>query len=151
VKNCFIHEEEKEEEMSALKKILIVDDSQLIHSMYRLVLNRYSGCHIVDAMNGLEALDVLSTESDFDLILLDINMPVMNGIQFMEKIRKENIYRQIPIIVISTEGKEKDTMKALKLGAWGYIVKPFKPNMLYELIEKVLTRKPPFLETVKSG
>jgi two-component system chemotaxis response regulator CheY len=137
--------------MPALSKILIVDDSQLIHSMYRLVLNRYSGCNIVDAMNGLEALDILSREADFDLILLDINMPVMNGIQFMEKIRKENIYRQIPIIVISTEGREEDTMKALKLGAWGYIVKPFKPNMLYELIERVLAKKPPFLEAVKSG
>ncbi len=136
--------------MPGLSKILIVDDSQLIHSMYRLVLNRYNGCRIVDAMNGLEALDVLSRESDFDLILLDINMPVMNGIQFMEKIKTENIYRQIPIIVISTEGKEEDTLRALKLGAWGYIVKPFKPNMLYDLIEKVLEKKPPFLAAQKN-
>lgn len=128
--------------MSGLNKILIVDDSQLIHSMYRLVLNRYSGCSIVDAMNGLEALDVLSRENNFDLILLDITMPVMNGIQFMEKLKKENVYRQIPIIVVSTEGKEEDTLQALKLGAWGYIVKPFKPAMLYELIEKVLAKNP---------
>ncbi len=134
--------------MAELNKILIVDDSQLIHSMYRLVLNKYGGCKIVDAMNGLEALDVLSRESNFDLILLDINMPVMNGIQFMEKVKQENIYRQIPIIVISTEGKEEDTLRALKLGAWGYIVKPFKPPMLYELIEKVLAKKPPFLTAV---
>jgi two-component system chemotaxis response regulator CheY len=134
--------------MAELHKILIVDDSQLIHSMYRLVLNKYSGCRIVDAMNGLEALDVLSRESNFDLILLDINMPVMNGIQFMEKVKKENIHRQIPIIVISTEGKEEDTLRALKLGAWGYIVKPFKPPTLYELIEKVLAKKPPFLAAV---
>jgi len=58
--------------MSALNKILIVDDSKLIHSMYRLVLKRYEGCIIADAMNGLEALEALSRESDFDLILLDI-------------------------------------------------------------------------------
>jgi two-component system, chemotaxis family, chemotaxis protein CheY len=135
--------------MAELNKILIVDDSQLIHSMYRLVLNRYAGCRIVDAMNGLEALDVLSRESNFDLILLDINMPVMNGLQFMEKVKKENIYRHIPIIVISTEGKEEDTLRALKLGAWGYIVKPFKPPMLYELIEKVLAKKPPFLAAAR--
>jgi two-component system chemotaxis response regulator CheY len=136
--------------MPALSKILIVDDSQLIHSMYRLVLNRYEGCKICDAMNGLEALDILSRENSFDLILLDINMPVMNGIQFMEKLRKEKIYRQIPIIVISTEGKEEDTLKALKLGAWGYIVKPFKPHVLYELIEKVQAKKPPFLAAMKN-
>ena len=127
--------------MSELNKILIVDDSQLIHSMYRLVLNRYKNCKIVDAMNGLEALDVLSRENDFNLILLDINMPVMNGLQFMEKIKNENIYRHIPIIVISTEGKEDDTLRALQLGATGYVVKPFKPHMLYELIEKILSRK----------
>jgi two-component system chemotaxis response regulator CheY len=135
--------------MAELSKILVVDDSQLIHSMYRLVLNRYGGCRIVDAMNGLEALDVLSRESNFDLILLDINMPVMNGLQFMEKVKKENIHRHIPIIVISTEGKEEDTLRALKLGAWGYIVKPFKPPMLYELIEKVLAKKPPFLAAAR--
>ena len=131
----------QEDDMSELNKILIVDDSQLIHSMYRLVLNRYKSCKIVDAMNGLEALDVLSKENDFNLILLDINMPVMNGLQFMEKIKNENIYRQIPIIVISTEGKEEDTLRALQLGAAGYVVKPFKPHMLYELIEKILSRK----------
>jgi two-component system chemotaxis response regulator CheY len=136
--------------MPGLHKLLIVDDSQLIHSMYRLVLNRYDGCKIFDAMNGLEALDILSRESSFDLILLDINMPVMNGIQFMEKLKKENIYRQIPIIVISTEGREEDTLRALKLGAWGYVVKPFKPHMLYELIEKVLAKKPPFLSAARN-
>jgi two-component system chemotaxis response regulator CheY len=136
--------------MSGLNKILVVDDSQLIHSMYRLVLNKYSGCRIVDAMNGLEALDILSTENDFDMILLDINMPVMNGLQFMEKIKKENIHRHIPIVVISTEGKEEDTLRALKFGAWGYVVKPFKPPMLYELIEKVLAKRPPFLAAAQN-
>ncbi|OGW27173.1 MAG: histidine kinase [Nitrospirae bacterium GWC2_42_7] len=137
--------------MTGLNKILVVDDSQLIHSMYRLVLHRYAGCRILDAMNGLEALDVLSKESDFDLILLDINMPVMNGIQFMEKLKKDNLYRKIPIIVISTEGKEEDTLTALKLGATGYVVKPFKPHMLHELIEKVLARKSLATIGAKSG
>lgn len=137
--------------MSSLSKILIVDDSQLIHSMYRLVLNRYNGCRISDAMNGLEALDILSRESDFDFILLDINMPVMNGLQFMEKIKNENLYRHIPIIVISTEGKEEDTLRALKLGAWGYVVKPFKPHVLYDLIEKVIAKKPPYLNAARGA
>jgi two-component system chemotaxis response regulator CheY len=127
--------------MLELNKVLIVDDSQLIHSMYRLVLNRYKDCKIVDAMNGLEALDVLSRENDFSLVLLDINMPVMNGLQFMEKIKTEKLYRHIPIIVISTEGKEEDTLRALQLGASGYVVKPFKSHMLYELIEKICAKK----------
>lgn len=124
-----------------LNKVLIVDDSKLIHQMYRLVLMRYKGCALLDAMNGLEALDILSRENGIDLILLDINMPVMNGVQFMEKLKKEGLYRNIPIIVISTEGKEEDTIRAMKLGAWGYIVKPFKSEALYELLEKVITKK----------
>ena len=127
--------------MSELNKILIVDDSQLIHSMFRLVLSRYKNCKIVDAMDGLEALNVLSRENDFNLILLDINMPVMNGLQFMEKIKNENMYRHIPVIVVSTEGREEDTLRALQLGATGYVVKPFKVNMLSDQIEKILSKK----------
>jgi two-component system chemotaxis response regulator CheY len=127
--------------MITLKNVLIVDDSQLIHNMYRLIMQRYNGCRLVDAMNGLEALDILSKESDFDIILLDINMPIMNGIQFMEKLHDEFLYRYIPIIVISTEGREEDTLRALKLGAAGYVVKPFKPHLLHELIEKIIRKK----------
>ncbi len=122
-------------------KVLIVDDSKLIHQMYKLVLMRYKNCTLMDAMNGLEALDILSREKGIDLILLDINMPVMNGVQFMEKLKKDGLYRHIPIVVISTEGKEEDTIRAMKLGAWGYIVKPFKSESLYELLEKVISKK----------
>jgi len=132
--------------MKTLKKVLVVDDSKLIHQMYRLVLMQYK-CAIVDAMNGLEALELLSKEKDMDLILLDINMPVMNGIQFMERLKETGLYKHIPIIVISTEGKEEDTLRALKLGAWGYVVKPFKSEALYGLIEKLQAKKPsPLME-----
>jgi two-component system chemotaxis response regulator CheY len=124
-----------------LNKVLVVDDSKLIHQMYRLVLMRYKNCTLMDAMNGLEALDILSRENGIDLILLDINMPVMNGVQFMEKLKKDNLYRNIPIIVISTEGKEEDTIRAMRLGAWGYIVKPFKSEALHDLLEKVIAKK----------
>jgi len=129
--------------MSALNlnKVLVVDDSKLIHQMYRLVLMRYKNCTLMDAMNGLEALDILSRENGIDLILLDINMPVMNGVQFMEKLKKDNLYRNIPIIVISTEGKEEDTIRAMRLGAWGYIAKPFKSEALHDLLEKVIAKK----------
>lgn len=119
-----------------LKKILVVDDSALIHQMYRLVMNRYN-CTIVDAMNGQEALDVLTMQHDIELILLDINMPVMNGLQFLEKAAQSGIVKRIPVIVISTEGKEEDTIRGLKLGARGYLKKPFHPAALHELIDKI--------------
>jgi len=119
-----------------LKKILVVDDSALIHQMYRLVLNRYN-CSIVDAMNGQEALDILAVQSDVDLIVLDINMPVMNGLQFMEKAARTGIVKRIPVIIISTEGKEADTIRGLELGASGYLKKPFQPATLHEMIERL--------------
>jgi two-component system, chemotaxis family, chemotaxis protein CheY len=120
-----------------LKKVLIVDDSPLIHQMYRLVLNRYS-CGIVDAMNGQEALDLLEVNKDVQLILLDINMPVMNGVQFMEKAGTLLATRKIPVIIISTEGKESDTIRGLQLGAKAYVKKPFNPDLLHDLITKLL-------------
>jgi len=92
-------------------------------------------------MNGKEALDRLYVESGIDLILLDVNMPVMNGIQFLETLKKEGKFTNIPIIIISTEGKEEDTKRGLTLGAKGYIVKPFKSVMLHSLIENILKRE----------
>jgi two-component system chemotaxis response regulator CheY len=131
--------------MAELRKVLVVDDSKLIQQMYRLIFSKYKGCQVLGALNGLEALDVLASQDGIDLIVLDINMPVMNGVEFMQKLKSEGLYRHIPIIVISTEGKEEDTRKALKLGAWGYIVKPFKTEMLYEMVDKVLAKKPAYL------
>ncbi len=120
-----------------LRKILVVDDSALIHQMYRLVMSRYK-CEIVDAMNGQEALDLLALQNDVQLILLDINMPVMNGVQFLEKASALGITRRMPVIIISTEGKEEDTIRGLKLGARGYLKKPFNPSDLHDLIDKII-------------
>jgi len=122
-----------------LKKVLIVDDSALIHQMYKLVFMRYRECHLVSAMNGLEALDKLSQEDGIELVLLDINMPVMNGLQFLENLQKEGHHKGIPVIIVSTEGKEEDTLRGLSMGARGYVKKPFQPAELHSLIEKIFT------------
>jgi two-component system chemotaxis response regulator CheY len=119
-----------------LKKVLVVDDSALIHQMYRIAMAPYR-CEFVDAMHGEEALDILATQQDIQLILLDINMPVMNGVQFLEKAGPLGLTGRIPVIVISTEGKEDDTLRALQLGAKGYLKKPFKPAELHGMIEKL--------------
>src|SRR5512140_530931 len=114
-----------------LKKILIVDDSSLLHQMYKLVFMRYKGCKVVSAMNGLEALDKLSQEDGIELVLLDINMPVMHGLQFLQNIQEDGNYKGLPIIIVSTEGKEEDTLRGLAMGARGYIKKPFQPAELH--------------------
>jgi len=125
------------QERGMLRKILAVDDSALIHQMYKLFLSRYKNCRLVSAMNGLEALDKLGQEEGIDLILLDINMPVMNGLEFLQRVQKEGAYKDIPVIIISTEGKEEDTIRGLKMGARGYVKKPFQASELHSLIEKI--------------
>jgi two-component system chemotaxis response regulator CheY len=119
-----------------LKKVLVVDDSALIHQMYRMVLMRYR-CDIIDALNGQDGLDKLAKNADASLILLDINMPLMNGLEFIKKVKELGHYNHIPIIIVSTEGKEEDTMRGLSLGAKGYVKKPFQPSDLHTLIEKL--------------
>jgi two-component system chemotaxis response regulator CheY len=119
-----------------LKKVLVIDDSALIHQMYKMVLMRYR-CAIVDALNGQEGLEKLQKHPDASLILLDINMPVMNGIEFIKKLKELEKYNNIPIIMVSTEGKEEDTMRGLALGAKGYVKKPFQPSDLHMIIEKL--------------
>jgi two-component system chemotaxis response regulator CheY len=119
-----------------IKKVLVIDDSALIHQMYKMVLMRYK-CAIVDALNGQDGLDKLAKNPDADMVLLDINMPVMNGLEFIKKVKELGKYNHIPIIIVSTEGKEEDTMKGLALGAKGYVKKPFQPSDLHALIEKL--------------
>ncbi len=123
-----------------LKKVLVVDDSALIHQMYKMVLMRYR-CEIVDAMNGQDGLDKLEKNPDVNLILLDINMPVMNGIEFIKKVKALQPFEAIPIVMVSTEGKEEDTLRGLALGAKGYVKKPFQPSDLHAIIEKIYPTK----------
>ena len=119
-----------------LRKVLIVDDSNLVHSMYRQMLKKFD-CEFLDAMNGMEALKHIEVEENIDLILLDVDMPVMNGLRFLEHYKKNQSGDGIPVIIISTLGKEKDIKRGLELGANGYIIKPFDPENLHALIEKM--------------
>jgi len=124
----------------AQKKVLIVDDSEFVHRICRVTLAKFKDCAVLDAMNGFEGIEVLSREGAVDLILLDLNMQVMNGFEFMEKLKGISRWRKIPIIVISSEKKDEDKDKALKLGAWAYVEKA-KPEALQGLIEHALGGK----------
>ena len=121
-----------------LKKVLVVDDSALIQQMYKMVLMRYR-CTIVTAQNGRIGLDKLAQHPDVDLVLLDINMPIMDGFEFITKVKAIDEYKNIPIIISSTEGKEEDTRRGLSLGASGYVTKPVQPSDLHALIEALMT------------
>jgi two-component system, chemotaxis family, chemotaxis protein CheY len=120
----------------SLTRVLVVDDSEMLQTMYRLVLRRYEGCEVVIAGNGVEALERLG--GHFDLILLDINMPVMGGLQFLQALKDRGQALPAPVIVVSTEGQDNDIGQAMALGAKAYLVKPFKSSRLHELIGEMM-------------
>ncbi len=120
------------------KKILAVDDSDIILNLHQMSFRRFPDVKLVTAKNGVEALKRLSEEEGIELILLDINMPLMDGITFLDIVRREKEkYGDVPVVIISTEGEEASVMEALKKGATGYIKKPFRQRELIDLIEKV--------------
>ena len=129
------------------RKVLIVEDSELLQTSYSLLFpllfqrHRAEGCEIVRAMNGEEGLRRLTEHPDCDLIVLDINMPVMSGLEFLEHCKGVSLFADIPVIICSTEGEEEDIIRGLEAGAAGYIVKPFDLDELVLLIDKVLRSK----------
>jgi len=117
-------------------KILVVDDSLVALHMYRLLLS--STYRLVMASDGIEALRKVEEDPEIKLVLLDINMPRMNGLEFLQAVRKTPLHHSIRIIVVTTQGSEQDAGMALSLGATGYITKPFEPQGLVRLIEASL-------------
>ncbi|MFH2218376.1 MAG: response regulator [Pseudomonadota bacterium] len=118
------------------KKMLTVDDSPSVRKLVEFTL-KAKGFQVNSAGDGQEALEIIAKEK-FDAIILDINMPRMNGLEFLHKIRSTDAYASIPVIMLTTEGQDKDKDKAISLGATAYIVKPFKPTQLLSLLEKIL-------------
>jgi CheY-like chemotaxis protein len=127
-----------------LKKILVVEDSELHQKLYDAILLLYKkrGVDLIRAFNGKEALEKLYAYADINLIILDINMPVMSGLEFLQKIKNEQALKLIPVIICSTEGKDEDIMLGLRMGADAYIKKPFKPEELHQIIEKIIKTLP---------
>ena len=117
-----------------LKKVMVVDDSNLIHQMCKMVLMRYH-CTVVSAVNGKDAMEKLMRDPDVDLIFVDINMPVMNGLDFIKMVKETGKFDHIPIVIISTEGTEEYTQRGLSLGASGYVKKPFQPSEIHALLD----------------
>jgi len=119
--------------------VLIVDDSPAMRSFVRRVLD-LSGLGIgacLQAGNGQEALNVLREEW-VDVVLTDINMPTMDGEQFVQRLKDDDALRSIPVVVVSTDRTEGRVRQMLTLGAKGYVAKPFLPETLREEVEKVL-------------
>jgi two-component system chemotaxis response regulator CheY len=118
------------------KKILTVDDSATVRKLIQFALQSKE-FQTIPAEDGLAALEVLKHERA-DAIVLDINMPRMNGLEFLQKIKSHEEYAAIPVVILTTEGQDEDREKAIALGASRYIIKPFTPSQLVTLLEEVL-------------
>ncbi len=112
-----------------MKHILIVDDSKTVRNLLAFIMKR-EGFRVTMAEDGLDGLEKLYSAGELDLIISDINMPRMDGFTFIKNIREQENFRDIPIIVLSTEGQEDDIQRGLNLGANLYMVKPAQPEKL---------------------
>ncbi len=121
------------------KKVLFVDDSPTMRRIIMNSLKKIGFTNILDAENGLDALEKMEKQ-DFDLVLTDWNMPEMNGEQFVKKLRSNEKYKTLPILMITTRGMKDDVITAVKLGINGYIVKPFTPEILKGKITDVMSK-----------
>jgi two-component system, chemotaxis family, chemotaxis protein CheY len=117
--------------------VLIVEDSPTMRQLISFALKRLRGVRIVEANDGVDGLKKLSTEK-FDLILTDINMPIMDGLKLVSLVRNDANYKDTPIIVITTEGAMEDRERALALGANDYITKPIQPNKILDVARALL-------------
>ena len=122
-----------------MKQILIVDDSPTIRRMVRASLSRFfPAVEFLEAGSGLEALERLALGA-IALIVLDLNMPDMHGLEVLQFVRSHQKYRQVPIIVLTTRGDEGSRSAALAAGASSYLTKPFAPDVLGREAQKFFT------------
>lgn len=118
------------------KQILTVDDSTSIRQMVCFTL-RQAGFEVTEACDGVDALEKV-TSASVDMALVDVNMPRMDGITLVKKLRSDARFRFIPIVMLTTESQQEKKMEGKAAGATGWIVKPFKPDQLLTVINKVL-------------
>jgi two-component system chemotaxis response regulator CheY len=120
-----------------VKTILIVEDSATTRALIRAIIDELGEFETVEAGSGFEALKMLP-QQEYDLIVTDINMPDINGLELINFVRNNPRYSHLPIIIVSTERSEEDKKRGMALGATAYVTKPFKSSELQEVIKKIL-------------
>lgn len=119
------------------KHILIVDDSKTVRNLVAFIMKK-EGFKVTAAEDGLDGLEKLYSAEEVDLIVSDVNMPRMDGLTFIKTVREQDAYKDIPIVVLSTEGQDKDIQTGLTMGANLYMVKPAQPEKLVRNVKMLL-------------
>ena len=121
-----------------MPNILVVEDSPTMRQLIGFAVKRIPQARVLEATDGVDALKKLSSEK-IDIILADINMPVMDGLKLVSLVRSNSAYKDIPVIMITTEGAEEDKKKALAIGANAYLTKPIQTQELMKLVDGLLS------------
>ena len=117
---------------------LVVEDSPPMRKMIVFALSRVRELTVVEADDGVDALRRIAS-TKFDIIITDINMPILDGLKLVKRLRADEAYRSVPIIIITTEGAEEDRQRALALGANAYITKPIQAPQVIQLVRETLS------------
>ena len=119
-------------------KLLVVDDSSTMRRIIKNTLARLGYKDIIEGADGVEGWDQINTNPDVDMLITDWNMPEMNGLELVQKVRADDRFSDMPIIMVTTEGGKAEVITALKAGVNNYIVKPFTPPVLKEKLGAVM-------------
>ena len=120
-------------------KIMVVDDSSTMRRIIKNTLGRLGYKDLLEAEDGVQAWELMQEhKDDIGVLITDWNMPNMNGLELVKKVRGDSAFEDIPIIMVTTEGGKGEVITALKAGVNNYIVKPFTPQVLKEKLEAVL-------------
>ncbi len=120
-----------------MSQALVVEDSTPMREMMVEALSRVEGLATVEAADGLDALRKIAKQQ-FDIILTDINMPILDGLKLVKRLRSDEKYRAVPVIIVTTEAADEDRQRALALGANAYLTKPVKAAEVAALVAQLL-------------
>jgi len=125
-----------------MQRVLIIDDSSATRAYIRAALEAEEDMEVTEATSGVDALRILP-RSRFDLLLVDINMPNINGLELISFIRRSETHRETPLMIISTEASERDRSRAMQLGADAYLAKPFTADALLAAVRDLQAASAP--------
>jgi two-component system chemotaxis response regulator CheY len=119
------------------RRVLVVDDSASVRQQVSLALSG-AGFDVVEAVDGVDGADIMGKSAEaFSAVICDVNMPRMNGLEMVEKVRADSKNSNVPILMLTTEGQPAMIQRAKQAGAKGWIIKPFKPDLLVATIRKL--------------
>ena len=118
------------------KKVLIIDDSSSVRRQVAGALSA-AGFQVLEASDGVDGAEQIRTQTDLALVICDVNMPRMDGLAMLESVQAEIARRQLPVVMLTTEGQPEAMARAKKSGAKGWIVKPFKEHLLLGAVQKL--------------